>query len=123
MDEFKYKKRKDRSLHRSGLDAILFDFVNNSLCSDCCWLSGINQVPFSVLFLSAAAAKQSRLYCVQSGYVLESVGERQDGVRNVLQLPLELDAFGSEFLPTCAHPLPVLSKKIKSIINKNEKKK
>ena len=43
--------------------------------------------------------------------LLESIGECHDGVRNVLQLPFELGAFGSEFLPTCAHPMPILKKK------------
>jgi hypothetical protein len=63
MDGFKYKKEKVVDYIDPALTpfySILLIIVSG------CWLSGINQVPFSVCFSQHSTA-QSRLYWVQSG--------------------------------------------------------
>ena len=51
--------------------------------------------------------------------LLESIGKGHDSVGNVLQLSFELGTFGSEFLPTCAHSMPILWRAQKDI-NKSQ---
>ena len=55
-----------------------------------------------------ALGKVRRFYWCYRRALLESIGKGHDSVGNVLQLPFELGTFGSEFLPTCAHSMPIL---------------